>query len=62
MRFESLHEVIKGVEMECLKQGKRCLEQGRRCTTSALVHALNEARTGKEGALNEAQVIKKVRE
>lgn len=57
LRFESLHDVIKGVKMECLERGKRCLAQGKRFTTSALVHALNEARMGKEGALNEAQVI-----
>ena len=34
------------------------LNKSKKSTTSALVHALNEARVGKEGVLNEAQVHK----
>ena len=53
LRFESLHEVIKGNILEFLRQGKRCLKQGNRvCSRKALGHALNDA-IGRRGRLLE---------
>ena len=52
LRFESLHEMIKDVQTECLEQVRDALNKTRRCTRRVLVHALNEVRGRKEGALS----------
>lgn len=58
LRFESLHETIKDAQMECLEQVRDAMNKTRRGARRVLVHALNEARGRKEGALNEVQHTK----
>lgn len=56
-RFGSLHEVIKDLQEEYLKQGKTTVTNIR-YAKRALVHASNEARRRKRGALNKAHYTK----